>query len=75
MALCPDFFNKEYLGYIDSRGFKKITITYKGEEIYYIYDILKSEDESIVIERDQYDREYNREYTDIDAALPYFNTF
>ncbi len=75
IALSPDFFNKEYLEYIDSRGFKKITIALKGEEIYYIYDILKSESESIVIERDQYDREYNKEYTDIDIALPYFNTF
>lgn len=75
IALSPDFFNKEYLEYVDSKNFKKVTITNKGEEIYHIYDILKSESESIVIERDQYDREYNREYTDIDIALPYFNTF
>jgi hypothetical protein len=75
IALSPDFFNKEYLKYIDSKGFKKIIITYKGKEIYYIYDILKTDNEVVVIDRDQYDREYSREYTNIDVALPYFNSF
>src|SRR4030042_42529 len=49
IAISPDFFNKEYLEYIDSKNFKKIIITYDDEEIYYIYDILKSRDEVIVI--------------------------
>jgi len=75
IAISPDFFNKEYLEYIDSKGFRKIVITYKGEEIYYIYDILKADNEVMVIDRDQYDRDYDREYTSIDTALPYFNSF
>ncbi|MFA5014467.1 MAG: hypothetical protein WC549_02870 [Actinomycetota bacterium] len=75
IAISPDFFNKEYLGYINSKGFKKIIITHDDEEIYYIYDVLNSDSEVVVIDRDQYDGEYNREYTDIDMALPYFNTF
>ncbi|HEY4662893.1 MAG TPA: hypothetical protein VIH07_04360 [Candidatus Humimicrobiaceae bacterium] len=75
IAISPDFFNKEYLKYIDSKSFKKIIITYKGKEIYYIYDVLKINSEVVVIDRDQYDREYNKEYTDIDIALPYFNSF
>ncbi|OFW64523.1 MAG: hypothetical protein A2Z35_04965 [Actinobacteria bacterium RBG_19FT_COMBO_36_27] len=75
IAISPDFFNKKYLEYIDSKGFKKIVITHKNKEIYYIYDILKTDNEIIVIDRDQYDREYNREYTDVDVALPYFNSF
>src|SRR3989304_4437936 len=70
IAISPDFFNKEYLKYIDSKSFKKIIITYKGKEIYYIYDVLKINSEVVVIDRDQYDREYNNEYTDIDIALP-----
>jgi 4-amino-4-deoxy-L-arabinose transferase-like glycosyltransferase len=75
VGLSPDFHNKEYLEYIDSKGFKKIIITHKGEEIYYIYDVLKTSSEVVVIDRDQYDREYNKKYTNIDVALPYFNTF
>lgn len=75
IAISPDFFNKEYLEYIDSKGFKKIVITYNSEEIYYIYDVLKTSGEVVVIDRDQYDRDYNREYTDINVALPYFNSF
>ncbi len=75
IAVSPDFFNKEYLGYIDSKGFKKVIITYNGEEIYYIYDVLKTGGEVVVIGRDQYDREYNEEYTGIGVALPYFNSF
>jgi len=75
IAISPDFFNKKYLEYIDSKGFKKIVITHKNNEIYYIYDILKTNNEVVIIDRGQYDREYNREYTDIDVALPYFNSF
>lgn len=75
IAISPDFFNKEFLEYIESKDFKKIIITYKGEEIYYIYDVLKPNGKVVVIDRDQYDREYNKEYTDIDVALPYFNSF
>src|SRR4030043_884927 len=59
IAISPDFFNKEYLKYIDSKSFKKIIITYKGNEIYYIYDVLKTNNEVVVINRDQYDKEYN----------------
>lgn len=75
IAISLDFFNKEYLEYIDSQGFKKIVITCEGREIYYIYDVLKINNEVVVIGRDQYDKEYNREYTSIDVALPYFDSF
>jgi len=75
IAVSPGFSNKDYLDYIDSQGFKKIIITHGDEEIYYIYDILNTCGEIVVIGRDQYDREYNKKYTDIDVALPYFNSF
>ncbi len=75
IAISPGFFNKEYLDYIDSQGFKKIVITHRGKEIYYVYDVLTASDEVVVIGRDQYDREYNKEYANINVALPYFNSF
>jgi len=75
IAISPDFFNKEYLEYIDSKDFKKIIITHGGEEIYYVYDVLKTDGKVVVIGRDQYDRDYNKKYADINVALPYFNSF
>ncbi len=75
IAVSPGFSNKDYLDYIDSQGFKKIIVTHGSEEIYYIYDILGTGGEVVVIERGQYDREYNKKYTDINVALPYFNSF
>ena len=75
IAVSPDFQNKEYLDYIDSKGYKKISITHNNKEIYRIYDILNRDNEIIIIDRDQYDIEYNKKYSKIDAALPYFNTF
>ncbi|MEA2016765.1 MAG: hypothetical protein U9O59_08740 [Actinomycetota bacterium] len=75
IAISPDFFNKDYLDYIDSHGFKKIVITCRGKKIYYVYDVLEKSGEVVVIGRDQYDREYNKKCTDIDVALPYFNSF
>jgi len=75
IAVSPDFYNKDYMEYIDSKDFKKIIITHNGEEIYYVYDVLKTDGEIVVIDRDQYDREYNKKYGDIGFALPYFNSF
>jgi 4-amino-4-deoxy-L-arabinose transferase-like glycosyltransferase len=75
IAISPGFFNKDYLEYVDSKDFKKIIITHNGEDIYYVYDVLDASGEIVVIERDQYDKEYNKKYTDIDVALPYFNSF
>ncbi len=75
ISISPDFQNKEYLDYIDSKGYKKISITHNNEEIYRIYDILNRNNEIIVIDRDQYDIEYDKKYSKIDVALPYFNTF
>lgn len=75
IAISPDFQNEEYLEYIDSQGFNKIVVMYKGKDIYYVYDVLETEDKITVIQRDEFDREYRQEYTNIDAALPYFFNF
>jgi len=75
IAISPDFYKKEYIDYVDSKNFKKIIITHNGEEIYYIYDVLKTDGEVVVIGRDQYDRDYNNKYAGIGVALPYFDSF
>jgi len=75
IGISPDFGNKDFLDYIDSKGFKKIVVKHRNKEIYYVYDILTKNNETIVIERDEFDREYDREYSGIDVALPYFNSF
>ena len=75
IAISPDFQNKEYLKYIDSQGFNKIVVEYEGKEIYYVYDILKSENIITVVQRDEYDKDYEKEYTNINVALPYFFNF
>lgn len=75
IGISPDFGNKDFLDYIDLKGFKKIVVKYKNKEIYYVYDILTKNNDIIIIERDEFDREYDREYSNIDDALPYFNGF
>jgi len=75
VAVSPNLQNKEYLQYIDSRSFNKVIIMHDGEEIYYVYDILKNENLVTVIDRDQYDNNYIREYARIDKALPYYFNF
>ncbi len=75
IAISPDFQNKEYLKYIDSQGFNKIVVEYKGKEIYYVYDILKLENIITAVQRDEYDRDYKKEYTNVNVALPYFFNF
>ena len=75
IGISLDFQNKDYLNYIDSQGFKKIVIVHEGQEIYYVYDVLTMSDENIFIGRDEFDRAYNKEYSDYNIALPYFNSF
>jgi len=75
VCISPDFQNKSFLDYIGSKGFKKIIVEYRNKEIYYVYDILTKNNEIIVIDRDEFDSEYDREYSNIDVALPYFNSF
>ncbi len=75
IGISPDFHNRDYLEYVDSKGFKKIIIRHDGRDLYYIYDHLTPNGETIIIGRDEYDREYNRTYSRIDRALPYFDSF
>lgn len=75
IGISPDFQNREYLEYIDSQGFNKITITLHEKEIYYVYDILLKENKNTVIERDEYDREFLREYGWPQKAFSFFANF
>lgn len=75
IGISSDFQNKEYLKYIDSQGFNKITIKLNDKEIYYVYDILKQENKNTVIGRDQYDREFLREYGSPEKAISFFANF
>lgn len=75
IGISYDFQNKEYLKYIDSRGFNKITIKSNDKEIYYIYDVLERENKNEVIEREQYDWKYFWEYGRPEKAISFFSNF
>lgn len=75
IGISENFPNREYLNYIDSQNFNKITILFRGKEIYYVYDILVKENKNTIIERDQYDWKYFWEYGHPDKAISFFTNF
>jgi hypothetical protein len=75
ISISPDFYNKEYLEYIDSQGFDKLIVEHDNKEIFYVYDIINKNNEIIIIDRDQYDRDYIREYSHFSIAQPHFSYY
>jgi hypothetical protein len=72
IGISADYPEEIYLKTIEKMGFNKIVIEYRGNKIYYVYDILKKENITTVIQRDEFDKKYDEEYSNIWTALPYY---
>ena len=54
------------------RIYNKIIIKHKEKDLYYIYDLEAKGSKAEEILRDQYDKDYHKEYINIYKAIPYY---